>query len=144
MYSNQALYNFRVILCVPKRTYTKCSLICSSMKSCLYLVCILHTTQMTKKNKIIELRWHFIERTTLYKEQGTIICNTSAFFLAHCTIFNMQVVYLYLIYCITDATVDLLTNNLKSRLWLWYSFYKKMSHWHTARIYMKLPNLRTH
>jgi hypothetical protein len=42
------------------------------------------------------------------------ICNTSAFFLAHCKIFNMQVVYLYLLDFITDATVDLLTSNLKS------------------------------
>jgi hypothetical protein len=39
------------------------------------------------------------------------ICNTSAFFLAPCNIFNMQVVYLYLIYVITDAT-------LQSTYWL--------------------------
>jgi hypothetical protein len=67
-----------------------------------------------------------------------LICNTPAFFLAPCKIFNMQVVYLYLISFITDATVDLLTNNLKSWGWLFYNFDKKMSHWHTARIYMKL------
>jgi hypothetical protein len=42
------------------------------------------------------------------------MCNTSAFFLAPCKIFNMQVAYLDLIYFITDTTVDLLTNNLKS------------------------------
>jgi hypothetical protein len=43
------------------------------------------------------------------------ICNTSAFFLAPCNIFNMLVAYyLDLLDCITDATVDLLTNNLKS------------------------------
>jgi hypothetical protein len=41
-----------------------------------------------------------------------IMCSTLAFFLAHCKICNMQVVYLYLIYFITYATVDLLTNNL--------------------------------
>jgi hypothetical protein len=42
------------------------------------------------------------------------ICNTSAFSLAPCTIFNMQMAYVDLLYFITDATVDLLTNNLKS------------------------------
>jgi hypothetical protein len=42
------------------------------------------------------------------------ICNTSAFFLAPCKIFNMQMAYADLLYFITDATVDLLTNNLKS------------------------------
>jgi hypothetical protein len=41
------------------------------------------------------------------------MCNTSAFFLAPCKIFNMQVAHLYLLDFITDATVDLLTNNLK-------------------------------
>jgi hypothetical protein len=43
-----------------------------------------------------------------------IMCNTSAFFLALGKIFNMQVAYLDLLDFITDATVDLLTNNLKS------------------------------
>jgi hypothetical protein len=42
------------------------------------------------------------------------ICNTSAFFLAPCNIFNMQMAYADLLDFITDATVDLLTNNLKS------------------------------
>jgi hypothetical protein len=42
------------------------------------------------------------------------MCNISGFFPTPCTIFTMHLVYLYLIYFITDATVDLLTNNLKS------------------------------
>jgi hypothetical protein len=50
----------------------------------------------------------------------------------------MQVAYLDLIYFITDATVDLLTNNLTILRVTFYSFDKKMSHWHTVRIYMKL------
>jgi hypothetical protein len=40
------------------------------------------------------------------------MCNTPAFFDAPCKKFNMQVAYLDLIYFITYATVDLLTNNL--------------------------------
>jgi hypothetical protein len=35
-------------------------------------------------------------------------------FLDPCRIFNMQMVYVYLPNFITDATGDLLTNNLKS------------------------------
>jgi hypothetical protein len=42
------------------------------------------------------------------------ICNTSAFFLAPYKIFNMQMAYTDLFDFITDNTVDLLTNNLKS------------------------------
>jgi hypothetical protein len=42
------------------------------------------------------------------------ICNTSAFFLAPGKIFNMQMEYAERDYFITDATVDLLTKNLKS------------------------------
>jgi hypothetical protein len=42
------------------------------------------------------------------------MCNTSAFVHAPSKIFNMQVGYLYLLDFITDATVDILTNNLKS------------------------------
>jgi hypothetical protein len=36
------------------------------------------------------------------------ICNTSGFFPSPCKTFNMHLDYLYLIYFITDATVDLL------------------------------------
>jgi hypothetical protein len=38
------------------------------------------------------------------------ICNNSVFNLDPCTIFNMHMTYAYLIYLITAATVDLLTN----------------------------------
>jgi hypothetical protein len=62
------------------------------------------------------------------------ICNTSAFFLAPSKIFYMQVAHLYLPDFITDATVDLLTNNLKSWGWLFYSFDNKMSHWHILQL----------
>jgi hypothetical protein len=40
-------------------------------------------------------------------------CNTSAFFPAPCQMFNMQMAYARSSVFITDATVDLLTNNLK-------------------------------
>jgi hypothetical protein len=61
----------------------------------------------------------------LYKEGGKntevlhmiylqFMCNTSVCSLVPCKIFNMQMAYAHLLYFITDATVDLLTNNLKS------------------------------
>jgi hypothetical protein len=42
------------------------------------------------------------------------MCDTSAFFLDTCKIFNMQMAYADLLYFITVATVEILTNNLKS------------------------------
>jgi hypothetical protein len=42
------------------------------------------------------------------------ICNTSAFCRAPCKIFNLQMADADLLYFITAATVELLTNNLKS------------------------------
>jgi hypothetical protein len=55
----------------------------------------------------------------------------------------MQVAYLDLLDFITDATVDLLTNNLKSWGWFFwfFSFEKKISYCRTTRFYMKCSKI---
>jgi hypothetical protein len=69
---------------------------------------------------------------------GYIMCNTLAFFLAPCKIFNMQVaLYIFLILLQTLQS----TNNLKSWGWLFYTFDKKMSHCHTTTFYMKFAKI---
>jgi hypothetical protein len=67
-----------------------------------YAICMLNILQGARKNAEV-LQMIYLK----------FVCNTSAFFLAPCKIFYMQMAYARSSLFITDATVDLLTNNLK-------------------------------